>query len=98
MPNIEVKNGLDSIPGTTLPGVAYIPPPVEKIPMIHDAIDTAFKTLPPGAKGGLFAIANETGINAAIVTTVGNGWKVETYIGRTWNGSTNYGAMVMKVW
>jgi hypothetical protein len=103
MPPIEVNTGMTDSIGQTLPvigipSVAYIPPPIEAIPSIHAAIDTAFKELPAGSKGGLFMVVNETQANAAIVTTVGNGWKIETYIGKTWKGSTNYGANVMKVW
>lgn len=81
-----------------LPGVAYNPPPIEAIPSIHAAIDAAVKELPEGTHGGLFAVANETGVNAAIVTKTNSGWQIEAYIGRTWKGSTNYGVNVMKTW
>lgn len=79
-------------------GVKFNSPPEEKIFVIRDAIENTSKVLPGEANGGLFAIVNETGMNAAIVTRINNEWKVQAYIGKSWKGSANYGVTAMRIW
>jgi hypothetical protein len=91
---------MKTIPNSELeiPGVKFNEPPVHHIPAIRDAVRGAFEHLPEGAKGGLFALVNEKGANAVIVTRAPLGFEIQAYIGKTWKGSTEYGANVMKVW
>jgi hypothetical protein len=88
---------------TTMPGVAFTPPPLDLQPQISRAIADAVRTLPEGSNGALVALANEQGANAAIVARVdtGYGWKWETqaWVGKTWKaGAVQYGGSVRASW
>lgn len=78
-------------------GVAFNPPPAERIGVISKAIDDAFAQIPADARGALIAVANEKGVNAALVTRGPKGFDVQTWIGKSWGGSLEYGAAVRKV-
>jgi hypothetical protein len=79
-------------------GVEFTTPPLDKIGIINQAVKDAFKQLPSGAKGGLFAIVNEQGANAVLATKTRGDVEILAYIGRHWNGSINYGVAVRRVW
>lgn len=78
-------------------GVAFTPPPAERLGAISRAIDDAFKQVPEGARGALIAVANEKGANAVLVTKGPHGFDVQAWIGKSWGGSLEYGAAVRKV-
>ena len=80
-------------------GVAFIPPPIDLLPSITDALTVALAQLPPDARGAVVGVATDTGVNAAIVSKLPSGWAVQAWVGKTWTSPTmNMGAQVMKTW
>jgi hypothetical protein len=83
---------------TTVPGVAFVPPPDAHIGPILAAINRAVADLSPGSKGALVSVVNAHGANAAIVAKLGKEWVVQAFIGKAWSGPIEYGAAVKKEW
>jgi hypothetical protein len=83
---------------STVPGVAFVPPPDAHIGPIMAAINAATADLSPGANGALVSVINAHGANAAIVAKAGKGFVVEAWIGKSWGSSLDYGAAVKKEW
>jgi hypothetical protein len=84
------------------PRVLFTAPPEHLIPDLQHSINNALTTLPPDKKGALVLVGSKDGdqvkFNAAVVADVGKGWKVESWIGKTWGQSVEGGAIVMKTW
>jgi hypothetical protein len=78
-------------------GVAFTPPPAERLGPISKALDDAFKDIPTGARGALIGVGNEKGVNAVLVMRGPKGFDVQAWIGKSWGGSLEYGAAVRKV-
>ena len=83
---------------STVPGVAFVPPPDAHIGPIMAAINAAAADLKPGSKGAIISVINANGANAAIVAKAGTGFVVEAWIGKSWGSSLDYGAAVKKEW
>lgn len=83
---------------STVPGVAFVPPPDAHIGPILAAINKAAADLSPGAKGALVSVINAHGANAAVIAKVGKGFVVQAFIGKSWGSSLDYGAAVKKEW
>jgi hypothetical protein len=79
-------------------GVKMIPPPERLIPDLHASMKRAIDTLPPGQRGAIVAVGTERGVNAAVVAKVGDGWQVQSWIGKEWGGAVQGGAAVVKSW
>jgi hypothetical protein len=62
------------------------------------AIQNAMNSLPVGANGALVAVANEQGVNAAVVVRAGDHFAVTSWIGKSWKGSLEYGAATRVTW
>lgn len=89
-----------SVPGVkATTGVALNAPPVGPIMAgVNKAISEAVASLPPGKQGGIVAVGNETGVNLAVVQKVGDSFAVTGWIGRSWKGTTVYGAAMQWTW
>jgi hypothetical protein len=86
------------MPDLDVPGVAFRPPPVEMQPALKAVVADAVAHLAPGQSGALVVLANEAGANAAIVQRLGRGWDVQAWVGKSWKGSAQYGAVVRASW
>lgn len=79
-------------------GVAFTEPPEHLIPDIMGSINRAVAQLPPDANGALVAVADRSGVNAAVVAKIDESWRVTAWIGKSWGGPVEAGALVMKTW
>lgn len=89
------------MPDVTSPvlGVQFQPPPVELQPAIQKAIAHAVASIPPGKSGALVGIANDYGVNAAVVAKLGAAWEVQAWIGKSWRAKDlQYGGQIKAVW
>jgi hypothetical protein len=83
-------------------GVVFAPPPAKLIPDLRASINTALAALAPGERGALVLVGTTTPdgpkFNAAVVAKVGDGWAVQSWIGKSWGEKVEGGATVMKTW
>lgn len=80
-------------------GVVFSAPPERLIPDITASISRAVAALPEGKHTAVVAVMTEVGANAAIVAKVGEDWRVQTWIGKSWGSShINGGVEVMGSW
>jgi hypothetical protein len=73
-------------------GVRFNPPPETHLGPILSAVQNAAKEIPPDKHGAIISVFNETSGNAALVYKVNDEFVVQAWIGKTWKGSSNYGA------
>lgn len=80
-------------------GVSFTPPPADVLPAVNGSISAALASLKPGSKGAIVAIATQTGVNAAVVSVLPDGFTVHAYIGKQWGqpGAT-FGAAIRREW
>jgi hypothetical protein len=84
---------------TDIKGIQTIAPPASLIPSIKNSIANAFISLPPGTKGGVFAVVSETGGKAVIATKLGGGRvQILGYVGKDWGAKVEAGAQAMITW
>lgn len=81
-----------------LPGVATNPPPASLLDAITRQVHEAVATLPPGANGGLVAVATTAGVNLAVVSKVGDHVDIQAWIGKDWQQPLEGGASVKVSW
>jgi hypothetical protein len=86
------------MPDTQVPGVAFRPPPVGLQPSLRAVVADAVAHIAPGKTGALVALVNEQGANAAVVARFGSVWDVQAWVGKSWKGSAQYGAVVRASW
>lgn len=79
-------------------GLEFNPPPPEKINAVTSSIMDAVKNIPNDKTMALIAVANEKSANAVFLVKTKNDWMIETWVGKSWHGSLEYGASVMKTW
>jgi hypothetical protein len=82
-------------------GVAFNDPPEVLLPSIMDALTDTLAQLPPDKQGALVGLVTETGVNAAVVSRLPQGWAVQAWIGKRWidgDGGLGVGASVMRTW
>lgn len=73
------------------------PPPPIYLDVMKE-VDAAVAALPPGTNGAFVAVADLSGVNATVVSRVGNGWEVKVWVGKDWKGPISGGAEVVKHW
>ena len=83
---------------STASGVLMTTPPARLIPDLRASMDRALAALSDNTGTAVVGLVTERGVNAAVVARGANGWRVETWIGKTWGGPVEGGAFVVKAW
>lgn len=83
---------------TPAAGVAFNAPPPHLISDTMANINAALATLPPDAHGAIISVADQSGVNAAVVAKIADQWSVVAFVGKTWTGPIQYGAEARWTW
>lgn len=80
-------------------GVQYTPPPLEVLPSITAAVNTALANMDDDAKAALIGLGTDKGVNGAFLLKTDSGWNVALWIGKDWREpGVEWGAGVIKQW
>lgn len=80
------------------PGVLYNAPPEPLRDSIHEKALAAVGSLSAADRGAIVAIPTSRGVNAAIVTRLGDSWTVSGYIGKAWGEPLEAGGAIKLRW
>jgi CTP:molybdopterin cytidylyltransferase MocA len=79
-------------------GVEFTAPPSHLLKDVQASIAQALKDLPPEKTGAVVLIATTAGINAAVVTRIGDHFATRSWVGKRWGEPLSGGADVMVSW
>lgn len=80
-------------------GVQFVAPPLDAVPGILASIERATALVPANGHGMLVGLADQHGLNAAVVRKVDGGVSVVAWLGKAWKSpGAEYGVSLLKVW